>query len=398
MFIDAHTHLGLNDFCDTNTVPFKYDLVNKPDDFIKFMNENGIDKAVILPIPGNNYNSLRSNKYLQDAVTRFPDRFIPFCKFDNNLSINLTANGFYGAKFHVVYEKYKSNDLELYYKTLEYYGCPLIIHAKFTNKGEQIKKILEIAPNLKIILAHMGRGHIYTDEMVEDLLNEFKDYNNVYFETSTVGRSRVIEMACKIIGSKRLMFGSDYPFGKAWFKDAFFYKDEIEPILDARISNVDRTWIFSETINTLIADVDKRRNEFYVRPMIDKDKSILLNGLLNLSVEDKKLLALDKKIQLIKGCIRNHKHIYVGVLKDKIIGFFRESGRTNNEYMLEELVVFDDYKEHGFASKMMDFYVTFFPKSMVKTSAKNAVMIHILKKHGFLEKNIGQRIISWWRE
>lgn len=141
-----------------------------------------------------------------------------------------------------------------------------------------------------------------------------------------------------------------------------------------------------------------KKNKFYVRPMIAKDESILLNGLLDLSSEDIELLALDKKTQLIKHYIRTHKHIYVGVFRNKIIGFFRESGRKNNQHMLEEFVIFDDYRGYGFGNKMMDAYVTLFPNSLAKTCTKNTVMIHILEKHGFSKENIGKRIICWSRQ
>ena len=88
--------------------------------------------------------------------------------------------------------------------------------------------------------------------MVYELIEEFKNVPNVYFETSTVGRSNVIEYACKIIGSNRLMFGSDYPFGRAWFKNTFNYNDEVDFIIDANISEDDKYNIMHKTILSLI--------------------------------------------------------------------------------------------------------------------------------------------------
>lgn len=110
MKIDAHTHLGLNEFCKEGTEQFRYDLQNEPDDFIRFMNKNGIDKSVILPIPGNNYDSKKSNDYLFNSAQKYPNRFIPFCKMDSNLAVNLMCSGFYGAKYHMVYEKYSEKN------------------------------------------------------------------------------------------------------------------------------------------------------------------------------------------------------------------------------------------------------------------------------------------------
>lgn len=396
MLIDAHTHLGSNSFCDNLNDVFKYELQNNPEDFIQFMNKNGIDKAVILPIPGNNYDSKKSNDYLLQAVVKYPNRFIPFCKFDKNLAVNLMCNGFYGAKYHMVYEKFSKKALIDYYKTLEYYGFPLIIHAKFRNKPKQIHDILSIAPKINLIIAHMGRGHIYTDEMVYDLLDEFKNYPNVFFETSTVGRSNAIEYACNTIGSNRVMFGTDYPFGKAWFKTAFSYNDEIDTILESKISEEDKNNIMWRTISTLISKCDENRPQVYVRPLIPEDKNELISKISDLSNADIKFLALDKKMNLLKDCICKCNHVYVAIYNNEIAGFFRESGRPNNTYMLEEVVIFNELRGRGLSKILLNYFIKFFPNSLAKTHADNEKINSLFTEYGFVPDK-GKRIINWTR-
>lgn len=396
MVIDAHTHLGLNEFCDDGTEVFEYELQNNPDDFIRFMDNHGISKAVVLPIPGNNYNSKLSNNYLFEAMVKYPGRFIPFCKLDGDLAINLMCRSFYGAKYHMVYEKYSKRELTKYYKEMEYYGFPLIVHANFKNKSKQIHNILSIAPKLQIIVAHMGRGHIYTDEMVYDLIDEFKGNTNVYFETSTVGRIQVIEYACKTIGSNRLMFGTDYPFGKAWFKNMYDYNDEVEPITEASISVDDKYNLLCGTILSIAEKCDECRKQFFVRPIIPNDVEIMLRKISNLTKDDIKLLALEKKMGLLKNCIRKCNHVYVALFENEIVGFFRESGRANNSYMLEEIVVFNEFRGNGYSKKIMDYFIKFFPNAFAKTHANNVKINSLLSEYGFEQDN-GKRIINWTR-
>lgn len=50
-----------------------------------------------------------------------------------------------------------------------------------------------------------------------NLLKSLRMFLMFILKHQTGGRSNVIEYDCKIIGSNRLMFGSDYPFGRAWF-------------------------------------------------------------------------------------------------------------------------------------------------------------------------------------
>lgn len=396
MIIDSHIHLGLNSFCKQNSKQLEYELENKVDDLILFMDKHNIDKSVVLPIPGNDYDSMKSNDYLSDASKKYPNRFYPFCKLDNNLSINLICNNFYGAKFHMVYEKYSNKTLEKYYKELEYYGFPLMIHAKFANKINQIHNILSIAPKLNIIVTHLGRGHIYTDEIVEDLITEFSDYQNIYFETSTVGRINTIEKICNIIGSNRIIFGSDYPFGKAWFKDSFSYYDELNLILNSKITKEDKNNILYKTILSLIDKCDKSRKEILIRPVIKEDKEILFSKIASINNYDRKLLALDKKLQLIKDNIRKCRHVFVATCDNEIVGFFRESGRLDNSNMLEEIVVFDCFRGNGYSRKIMDYYIKFFPKSFAKTHSNNNKINKLLSDYGFCSDN-GMKIMNWSR-
>lgn len=396
MLIDAHVHLGLNDFCKENTEKFQYDLENKFKDQINFMDRHNIDKAVVLPMPARNYDVTECNNYLLEATSKYPERFIPYCRMDKELQNNIAINGFYGAKFHMVYEDHSAAKRALYFKLLEYYSVPLIIHAKFADKPSQIRKILELAENIKIIIAHFGRGHIYTDEGVEELLREFAGNENVYFESSTVGKQRAIEVACNIVGSKRVLFGTDYPFGRAWFKKLYLYGDEIDLVKNAAITSEDKDNIFFGNVLRLCEAADERKKGAVIKP-VGNDWEKVLEMLRSLDKDDINYLAIDKKWDIVRRDLKSNRHAYVLYDNEEIVGYFRESGRENGFSMLEEIVIFPRYRGRGYSNKIMDYFVKFFPKSYAKTHSKNHKIIGLLEKYGYLRDVNGSRIIIWSR-
>lgn len=395
LLIDAHVHLGLNDFCNENTEKFAYDLENQFDKYIKFMNHYNIDKSIVLPMPAKNYDVEKCNNYLIEAFAKYPDRFIPFCRMDKNLQNNIANNVFYGAKFHMVYEEYSASKKKLYYKLLEYYGVPLIIHAKFANKASQICDILNLAPNIKIIVAHFGRGNIYTDEGVEELLRKFKDNENVFFESSTVGKQRSIESACGIVGSERVLFGTDYPFGRAWFKDMYSYDDEVKIVKSAQITSEDKDNILFGNVLRMCNIIENNKKGIIIKPVGGKWEKVW-EMLHSLDKTDINYLAINKKWNVIRSNLKSNRHVYILCDGEKIVGFFRESGRENGFNMLEEIVIFPKYRGQGYSKKIMDYFVEFFPKSYAKTHAKNDKIIGLLEKYNYVKES-GSRIINWSR-
>ena len=102
---------------------------------------------------------------------------------------------------------------------------------------------------------------------------------------------------------------------------------------------------------------DKYKKQVFVRPINTNDVEVMLQKISNLSNDDIKLLALDKKMSLLKNCIRKCNHVYVEVVGNEIVGFFRESGRANNYYMLEEIVIFNEFRGNGYSKKIMNYFI-----------------------------------------
>lgn len=146
----------------------------------------------------------------------------------------------------------------------------------------------------------------------------------------------------------------------------------------------------------IIKNCDEKRNGFYVRPYLKTDKDEFEALLASLSKTDRKLLAIDKKMSVIRDCMRNERHIYLAINDGKIVGFFRESGRSNHTFMLEEFAVFPQYRGRGFSKLMMQYYTEFFEKSSAKTLSSNVIMNHILPKFSFVPV-YGKETINWTR-
>ena len=393
--IDSHIHLGLQEFCTSPKPDMPFDLYNSVEDTILLMDRYQIEKAVILPVPHVSFDAKRSNEYIFDAYRNYPMRFIPFCRINNELEQNL-AKGFQGVKLHLLYEGVELKQLKKELQIIEDAGVPLLLHALFKDKVEQVKKILKIAPNITIILAHMGRGHLYTGEQAVQNAIGLKAYPNVFMDTSTVGDIRSIINVCEILGYDRILYGSDYPFGRNIFKESYQYDYDIEQIRQA-LSPPQCEMILHDNV----AGILQRRSSdvVQVRRVKKSDYNEIISLIDELDETDKKYLALASKYSLIRQIIRSERHCYAAHLRGKIVGFLRESGRPEGYSLLEEIVVSPRFRNMGVAGTLLRYYHNAFPKNLAKTNAGNHAIIHLLNKNGYTAENPeAPRIINWSRD
>ena len=392
--IDSHIHVGLQSFCQQHGANNTYDLCNTYENTITLMDQYDVERAVILPIPSRSFDIKLSNKYVYEAYLNFPNRFIPFCRIDDLLETNL-ANGFRGVKLHLLYEDLEIKLIKRELQIIEDAGTPLLLHALFKDKVKQIEKILKWVPNIKIILAHMGRGNLYTGEQVVENAIGLKQYTNVFFDTSTVGDVKSIVKACEIVGYDRILFGSDYPFGKSVFKEKYEYGDEL---------SLFHCTFKQEQINKIMRDnllglLDQGSpDSIHIRRIKKTDLDGVVTLIEQLSETDRKYLALSSKYSLIKSIIRSERHCYIAHLHGEIVGFIRESGRPDGYSLLEEIVVSPKYRNKGIGKTMLCYYHNVFHKNIAKTNTENTTIIHLLQKNGYTAENPeAPRIINWIR-
>jgi len=390
--IDAHMHIGKHSFCDVDNSDFNYDLCTTYEEIIELMDENKVDAAVILPIPHKDFSSQKTNDYVFEAYQMYPNRLIPFCRIDEHLEENL-KKGFRGVKLHLLYEGIEIKNIKKELQLIEDANVPLIVHARFANKVKQIEQIFKYAPNIVVILAHMGRGHLYTGEQTMDNALALKKYPNLYMDLSTVGDLQSIINVCEIIGYDRVLYASDYPFGKNYLGEKYSYSNELD-ILKRHLNGEHAEDIFGKNMPRLL----NLSNDVFVRRAKKTDVDSIMDIFNSISNEDQKFLAYNNKASLIRQIIRSERHCYVAIHENAIVGFLRESGRPEGFSLLEEIVVLPEYRGKGVATKLIKYYHRAFRKNMAKTNASNHKMINILSKHGYSAENPdAPRIINWVR-
>jgi hypothetical protein len=153
-----------------------------------------------------------------------------------------------GGKFHGSYNNYSRPSVSVL-EELNKKGRVLMMHTGRYKDGNRSSRTsylhaLEIASyytDIKVIMAHMGG----TDTNI--CLNALKDsahYDNIYFDTSGITTPYIIEKAVEIVGSKRVMFGSDVP----WCS----WRGQYNTVMDARISEQDLNNIMQYSFEELL--------------------------------------------------------------------------------------------------------------------------------------------------
>jgi len=189
-----------------------------------------------------------------------PERFVKFFWFnpkidrddvDKNYRIleNHFKMGFYGVKIHSGIHLIKiPRDIMSLASFMQEYNknIPLYIHftPKFSAFGgissKDLAKLAQSFPNLTIILGHAGLAM----EFAIDFGLSLKQYKNIYFETSCSIPYAILSLV-KMIGHKRLLFGSDAPVTNP-------IQLEIDKIMCLPITSDQKQDIFYNNTNNLI--------------------------------------------------------------------------------------------------------------------------------------------------
>lgn len=221
MIIDAHTHVGPD--LEHGVKAASYPSA-RPPDLIAAMDANGIERAIVF---GTHWqtrgrhvdpNYEQGNRYVRDAVRKYPDRLIGFARANPNfgrqavdeLDRALREDGMRGIKLHP--------DLESFYMASDHLvdpifalaaerRVPLLIYSGYPLRAQPLRflRYAERFPAVPIILAHMGF------RMVADAITVAERAPNIYLETScqsSVGILRAVQR----LGPRRVLFGSDFPY------------------------------------------------------------------------------------------------------------------------------------------------------------------------------------------
>ena len=244
MIIDAHTHIFPSNFRRSREKFFpsesafkllyqspKSRLVSGPE-LINAMDQNRVDRAVIFGFPWTDIElSEAHNDYIMEMVQKFSDRFTGLGCFDPASpgaaaeAERCLAGGLSGigelAFYQAGIDDSALNQLEPVMELCDQHGLPVIIHAnepvghayhgKTPITLSQVYGLVKRFAANKIILAHWGGGLFFYALMKKEVKDSLK---NVYFDTAAspyLYDSEVYQLAVKLAGIDKILFGSDYP-------------------------------------------------------------------------------------------------------------------------------------------------------------------------------------------
>jgi predicted TIM-barrel fold metal-dependent hydrolase len=196
------------------------------------MDEQGIERAVAMAFPfANDAYRKQHNEYILEASLATGGRIIPFvmppiddidgmgqwldCAKKNGAA-GIGEVAFYSSGFGNKEQQY----LEAILRAASQANLPVCIHVnepvghrypgKYSNSFELLYEIITKNQRTKIILAHWGGG-LFFYELMKEVRESLK---HVWYDTAATPflyEETIYRIARDIIGSEKIVFGSDYP-------------------------------------------------------------------------------------------------------------------------------------------------------------------------------------------
>jgi predicted TIM-barrel fold metal-dependent hydrolase len=128
----------------------------------------------------------------------------------------------------------------------------LVLHSGAKNRETYIRSVLDNFPGMKIQVAHMSRDGTGAPAFIYDSLRSLARFESVFFDTSTTRLPEIVERAVGIVGSERILYGSDFPFFMDKNGSEDIIDEQVGQILRARITDDVRERIFRKNFDTYI--------------------------------------------------------------------------------------------------------------------------------------------------
>jgi predicted TIM-barrel fold metal-dependent hydrolase len=244
MVIDFHTHIFPSYFREKRESLFSQEPAFEAlyrsatsrlatrEELLQAMEEQGVQRSVIFGFPWEREEHFRRhNDYIIESVRRHPDKLIGFCCFSPLSPLGpeevrrcLDA-GLAGVGELAVYQSGFSREvirsLHDVMQVCAESNVPVLLHTnepvghvypgKTPVRLGEVYDLLKYYPSNKIVLAHWGGGLFFYGLMKKEVRDVLK---NVWFDTAAspfLYDPRVYRMAGEIVGSDRILFGTDYP-------------------------------------------------------------------------------------------------------------------------------------------------------------------------------------------
>lgn len=252
---DAHLHYGLRDqvekIIEVSLVAKEFPCYNMVqiktmDGYEKQFAEHCVDRTVLVPFVFREQSAREENALVLEYARQDPLRRFPYALLDESDPDFLGRHfrDFVGVKEHVVRSKSQlTESKKVIFEQLRDHNMTLLIHSERIRREAYLLAVLENFPGIKIQIAHMGRGLPGDTQMICRMLEVFRPYETVTFDTSTTREPWVVERAVQTVGAERILYGSDLPF-YIDSPDEDIMDAQIRQILNADITDDQREAIF----------------------------------------------------------------------------------------------------------------------------------------------------------
>jgi len=235
--IDIHTHVWKKDFAAQgepnggSTWPLLVADECTAEDLIQTYKDLFPGKTVIPVIFGHcNYDISQVNSYAMESGKKYNLPYFYRTSYDMNPEIieqEIIKGGFKGIKPYLSNKPEYIPDSEIrifdfmpheHLKIADKYGLVVILHiARSGRLGDKVNlaQLMEIEqkyPNLKLVVAHIGRA--YAEEDFGDAFDVLKNTKNMLFDFSANTFDVAMKRCIETVGSERVLFGSDMPITK----------------------------------------------------------------------------------------------------------------------------------------------------------------------------------------
>lgn len=264
--------------------------------FLKLLDENGIEKSVLLQGHLHGYQ----NYYTYLTIKKYPERFIgafsvdPYAKEALEITKRyVEVLGFRAIKFEIsedggIHGYRNTNPFRLdtdpfvtrlfnylanypgFVVTVDYGNWDQISH-----QPQAIANLAKLYPNIDFVVCHLSFPHAATPERVRADLNMWKEYPNIYTDLSAIqdidspedypfpNSYKNVTIAKEILGAKRLIWGTDSPWSATfntynelatWLENVdIFTKEELE---DVFYNNAHKVYFKPEAVKAIKESVD----------------------------------------------------------------------------------------------------------------------------------------------
>jgi predicted TIM-barrel fold metal-dependent hydrolase len=285
VIIDFHTHifpLWLRERRDEyiKADPCFSSLYSQPkakmataEELVASMDEAGIDMSVVVNAGWVRHElCVQTNDYILDSISRYPTRLVGFCAIQPRAGdaaiAELERCAKAGARgigelrsdvqgFDLADKRTMKPLIDAAFK----HGLIFLTHSsepvghEYSGKGSITPDILYSFvtgfPNLKLVCAHWGGGLPFYALMPEVA----KALDNVFFDTAAtvfLYKPEIFEQVSHIIGSDKILFGTDYPL--------MHQNRVITQIQSSKLTEEDRTKILGANAQKLLCLNERSRS------------------------------------------------------------------------------------------------------------------------------------------